>query len=191
MQNKIKKLDEKIKSEQHELSKLDKEDRMDIDRLNSWEKMFKDEINKNQILMDREKKSEHSLNRVKQLVNREQSKQMHKSLTDSYYGSRQDTIITDKKVKKLAEKFTVNENTKNLEDVNAMERDIKLKLTSNQYHYILWILIIIFLSILTAHFTIVKNNNIVNVIICLILIGVFLLSIKYLYDYILIKILIC
>ena len=65
-----------------------------------------------------------------------------------------------------------------------MERDSKLKLTSNQYHYILWILIIVFLSILTAHFTIVKNNNIVNVIICLILIGVFLLSIKYLYDYI-------
>ena len=42
---------------------------MDIDRLNSWEKMLKDEINKNQILMDREK-SEDSLNRVKQLVNR-------------------------------------------------------------------------------------------------------------------------
>ena len=185
LQNKIKKLDEKIKREQHELSKLDKEDRMDIDRLNSWEKMLKDEINKNQILMDREKKSEDSLKRVKQLVNRgEQSKQMHKNLTDSYYGSRQDTIITDKKAKKLAEKFTVNENTKNLEDVNAMERDSKLKLTSNQYHYILWILIIVFLSILTAHFTIVKNNNIVNVIICLILIGVFLLSIKYLYDYI-------
>ena len=55
LQNKIKKLDEKIKSEQHELSKLDKEDRLDIDRLNSWEKMLKDEINKNQILMDREK----------------------------------------------------------------------------------------------------------------------------------------
>ena len=70
-----------------------------------------------------------------------------------------------------------------LENVDGKQYDQNLKLTSNFYHYMLWIFITLTLLSLTIHFMTVKHYRPANVVVSIILLISIYIFIKYAYSY--------
>ena len=70
-----------------------------------------------------------------------------------------------------------------LENIDGKQRDENLKLTSNLYHYILWILITKVLLGITFHFIVVKHHRPANVVVSIILLISIFIFIRYAYSY--------